>query len=63
MADAKKTTKQTTEKKTVAELRADLLTARQGLYTGTLQNPHAIKAARKALARQLTQDNNQKGAK
>lgn len=61
MAD-KKTTKAT--EKTVAELRAELLTSRQGLYTGTLQNPHAIKNAKKAIARKLTQENNdKKGAK
>ncbi|MBP5675141.1 50S ribosomal protein L29 [Candidatus Saccharibacteria bacterium] len=41
-------------KKTVAELKADLLLARKGLYDGTLANPHHIKAIRKEIARKLT---------
>ncbi len=58
MAKAKeaKTTKKAPDmsKKTVAELKADLLLARKGLYDGTLANPHHIKAIRKEIARKLT---------
>lgn len=59
MAD-KKATKKTTpdmSKKTVAELRADLLMAQKGLFDGTLANPHHIKAIRKEIARKLTAEN------
>ena len=59
MAD-KKATKKTApdmSKKTVAELKADLLMARKGLYDGTLTNPHHIKAIRKEIARKLTAEN------
>ena len=59
MAD-KKATKKTApdmSKKTVAELKADLLMARKGLYDGTLANPHHIKAIRKEIARKLTAEN------
>ncbi len=52
----KKATKADKSNKTVAELRADLLTARKSLYDGTLQNPHAVKAARKEVARALTRE-------
>jgi ribosomal protein L29 len=64
MAD-KKATKKTApakadmSKKTVAELKADLLMARKGLYDGTLANPHHIKAIRKEIARKLTAENAQ----
>ena len=53
----KKASKADKATKTVAELRADLLTARKSLYEGTLQNPHAVKAARKDVARALTREN------
>lgn len=43
--------------------RADLLVAQKGLLDGTLQNPHAIKATRKEIARLLTKINAEKGAK
>lgn len=61
MAD-KKTTKKAPKtadmsKKTVAELKNDLLLARKGLYDGTLANPHHIKAIRKEIARKLTAEN------
>ena len=62
MADkkaTKKTAPKTTDmsKKTVAELKADLLMARKGLFDGTLANPHHIKAIRKEIARKLTAEN------
>lgn len=57
MAKAETTKKAEAKAKTVAELRADLLTARKSLYDGTLSNPHAIKATRKAIARALTAEN------
>ena len=50
-------------KKTVAELKADLLLAKKGLYDGTLANPHHIKAIRKEIARKLTHENAEKGDK
>ena len=61
MAD-KKTTKKAPKKedmskKTVTELRSDLLLARKGLFDGTLANPHNIKAIRKEIARKLTAEN------
>jgi len=68
MAD-KKATKKTApkaadmSKKTVAELKADLLIARKGLYDGTLANPHHIKAIRKEIARKMTKENQEKGDK
>ena len=68
MAD-KKTTKKAPKtdysKKTVAELKQDLLMARKGLYDGTLANPHHIKALRKEIARKLTAENSaqEKGTK
>ena len=43
--------------------RADLLIAQKGLLEGTLQNPHAIKSAKKDIARLLTKINIEKGAK
>ena len=51
MAD-KKT--ETAKVKTVAELKQELLEAKRGLYEGTLQNPHRIKALRKEIAKALT---------
>ena len=67
MAD-KKATKKTApkadmSKKTVAELKSDLLLARKGLYDGTLANPHHIKAIRKEIARKLTAENSAKEEK
>ena len=59
MAD-KKT--ETAKVKTVAELKQELLEAKRGLYEGTLQNPHRIKALRKASAKALTLINQGKGA-
>ena len=61
MAD-KKATKKTApkkvdSKKTVAELKNDLLTAQKGLFDGTLANPHHIKAIKKEIARKLTAEN------
>lgn len=50
-------------KKTVSELKADLLLARKGLYDGTLANPHHIKAIRKEIARKMTKENQEKGEK
>lgn len=41
----------------VAAKRQELLTAKSSLYDGTLQNPHAIKAIKKDLARLLTKIN------
>ncbi len=68
MADkktAKKAPKTDYSKKTVAELKQDLLMARKGLYDGTLANPHHIKALRKEVARKLTAENSaqEKGTK
>ena len=63
MVGKKTTTKTTikkasnTEKKTIEELRADLLLAKKGLHDGTLSNPHHIKAIRKEIARKLTAEN------
>ena len=54
---APKATKVDMSKKTVAELKNDLLLARKGLYDGTLTNPHHIKAIRKEIARKLTAEN------
>lgn len=59
MAD-KKT--ETAKVKTVAELKQELLEAKRGLYEGTLQNPHRIKAFRKEIAKALTLINQGKGA-
>ena len=59
MAD-KKT--ETAKVKTVAELKQELLEAKRGLYEGTLQNPHGIKALRKEIAKALTLINQGKGA-
>ena len=59
MAD-KKT--ETAKVKTVAELKQELLEANRGLYEGTLQNPHRIKALRKEIAKALTLINQGKGA-
>ena len=59
MAD-KKT--ETAKVKTVAELKQELLEAKRGLYEGTLQNPHCIKALRKEIAKALTLINQGKGA-
>ena len=53
----KTTAKVDLSKKTVAELRADLLLAQKGLFDGTLTNPHYIKAIRKEIARKLTAEN------
>lgn len=41
----------------VAAKRQELLTTKSSLYDGTLQNPHAIKAIKKDLARLLTKIN------
>ena len=65
---ASKATKKTSRsedirRKTVAELKADLLLARKGLYDGTLANPHHIKAIRKEIARKMTKENQEKGDK
>ena len=65
MADKKTTAKKTPKaitkvdltKKTVEELRADLLIAKKGLYDGTLANPHHIKVMKKEIARKLTAEN------
>ena len=59
MAD-KKT--ETAKVKTVTELKQELLEAKHGLYEGTLQNPHRIKALRKEIAKALTLINQGKGA-
>ena len=59
MAD-KKT--ETAKVKTVAELKQELLEAKRGLYEGTLQNLHRIKALRKEIAKALTLINQGKGA-
>ena len=59
MAD-KKT--ETAKVKTVAELKQELFEAKRGLYEGTLQNPHRIKALRKEIAKALTLINQGKGA-
>lgn len=59
MAD-KKT--ETAKVKTVAELKQELLEAKRGLYEGTLQNPHRIKALHKEIAKALTLINQGKGA-
>ncbi|MBP5675271.1 50S ribosomal protein L29 [Candidatus Saccharibacteria bacterium] len=53
----KTTAKVDLSKKTVEELRSDLLLARKGLFDGTLTNPHYIKAIRKEIARKLTAEN------
>ncbi len=50
---------QAKEKKTLAELRADLLVARKSLYDGTLQNPHSLRSIRKEIARAMTAENSQ----
>ncbi|MBQ6486121.1 50S ribosomal protein L29 [Candidatus Saccharibacteria bacterium] len=68
MADkkaAKKTAPKSSDlsKKTVLELKADLLLARKGLFDGTLANPHHIKAIRKEIARKLTAENSAKAEK
>ncbi|MDO4759342.1 MAG: 50S ribosomal protein L29 [Candidatus Saccharibacteria bacterium] len=60
MAETKQTAL-TLEQQLVAK-RADLLTAQNSLYGGTLQNPHAIKAIRKDIARLLNKINQEKGA-
>jgi ribosomal protein L29 len=65
MAD-KKATKKTTpdmSKKTVIELRQDLLNAKKGLHDGTLVNPHHIKTIRKEIARKLTAESLAKAEK
>lgn len=68
MAD-KKAPKKTTETsklpldQQLAAKRNDLLTMRKSLYDGTLQNPHAIKATKKEIARIMTQLNQEKGEK
>jgi ribosomal protein L29 len=54
---AKKAPKADFSKKTVAELKNDLLMAQKGLFDGTLANPHHIKAIRKEIARKLTAEN------
>jgi len=46
----------------LAKKKAELLAAQQGLGS-TLQNPHAIKAIKKDIARILTQINASKGGK
>ena len=53
----KKAPKTDLSKKTVAELKSDLLLAQKGLFDGTLANPHHIKAIRKEIARKLTAEN------
>ena len=53
---------ETAKVKTVAELKQELLEAKRGLYEGTLQNPHRIKALRKEIAKALTLINQGKGA-
>lgn len=75
MADKKTATKTTVKKAEKADIsklpldqqlaakRNDLLTLRKSLYDGTLQNPHAIKAAKKDIAKILTQINQEKGEK
>ena len=75
MADKKTATKTTVKKaekvdvsklpldQQLAVRRNDLLTLRKSLYDGTLQNPHAIKAARKDVAKILTQINQEKEKK
>ncbi|MBQ2638691.1 50S ribosomal protein L29 [Candidatus Saccharibacteria bacterium] len=63
MADkkaTKKAPKADMSKKTVTELKADLLLAQKGLFDGTLANPHHIKAIRKEIARKLTAENSAK---
>ena len=63
---AKKTTAKAPKesKLTLAEQlkakREDLLNAKKGLYDGTLQNPHAIKAIKKEIARLMTKINQEK---
>ncbi|MBQ3326141.1 50S ribosomal protein L29 [Candidatus Saccharibacteria bacterium] len=59
----KTTVKKTSDKqnKSLAELRADLLTAKKSLHDGTLHNPHAIRSIKKDIARALT--NEKKGEK
>ena len=59
---AKQATAKTDEQK-LADKRAELLTAKKGLYDRTLQNPHKIKAIKKDIARLLTKINAKKGAK
>ena len=65
----KKASKKTTEtpnlpldQQLVAK-RNDLQTMRKSFYDGTLQNPHAIKTAKKEIARIMTQLNQKKGEK
>lgn len=43
--------------KELAAKREELRVAQQGLYDGTLQNPHHIKALKKEIARLLTKIN------
>ena len=43
--------------KELAAKREELRVAQQGLYDGTLQNPHRIKALKKDIARLLTKIN------
>ena len=43
--------------KELAAKREELRIAKQGLYDGTLQNPHRIKALKKEIARLLTKIN------
>ena len=71
MAEKKADKKAVKEAKTIsklpleeqlAEKRAELLVAKQGLGS-TLQNPHRIKAIKKEIARILTQINATKGDK
>ena len=50
-------TKEDVANKTVAELKADLTIAQKSLHEGTLTNPHAIKAIKKAIARKMTLEN------
>lgn len=68
MADAKKTTKktETTEKslqEQLAAARQTLLDAKKSHRSGELVNPRAITAARKDVARIMTQLNAQEGGK
>lgn len=63
MAEAKKTNKKDFSKKTIAELRSELLLAQKGLYDGTLANPHHLRDIKKAIARKMTNERMQKGDK
>lgn len=63
MADKKAKKAPEISKKTVDELRKDLLLAEKGLFDGTLANPHYIKAVKKEIARKLTKENQEKGDK